>query len=128
MRKLVILLALAILGSGCTSKGVKNFLKPIPARMGKPAENAPPRYKEGWNDGCETGLSTMVQGYYKTFYEFKQNTELANDGMYYKAWKDAYTYCRQYSFRYGWEWGSYDWSANAAVDNKLCILCPNEVR
>lgn len=111
--------------SGCAGQifSSESIFAPTPARMGKPDKNAPEEYTKGWDDGCKTGLSTMVHGYYKSFYAYKQDPELANNAMYYKAWKDAYTYCRQYSFRYIWAPMDNTWA-----NGPLCVICPNELR
>lgn len=111
---------------GCLGKvfSADSPFAPIPAGLSKPAENASEIYKNGWNDGCETGISTMVTGYYKSFYFFKQNPEMVSNQEYYKAWKDSYNYCRQYSFRYSWD--AYD--AKKKPFGPLCIICPNEMR
>lgn len=103
----------------------KSFFAPKPFRMGGPDKDADPMYLSGWEDGCHTGLSTMNHGYYKSFYKYKQDPYKANNPVYYKAWKDAYTYCRHYSFRFVWD--SYDNAANKSLDNNLCVLCPNEL-
>lgn len=55
-------------------------------------------YQKGWKDGCETGLSTMTNGFYKTFYDFKQDPILRSDPSYYKIWKDSATFCRHYAY------------------------------
>jgi hypothetical protein len=116
--------------SACVGKifSEKSFFAPKPLLMGSPDKsnpNTPPEYTQGWDDGCQTGLSTMNPGYYKSFYAFKQDPYKADNEVYYKAWKDAYTYCRQYSFRYVWE--AYDRNNAKALDNNLCVLCPNEL-
>ena len=67
----------------------------------------------------------MVSGYYKTFYGYKQDPYKIDNPTYYKAWIDAYTYCRQYSFRYAWD--AWDRQYNKAIENPLCIICPNEL-
>lgn len=100
-------------------------MAPKPFRMGGPDKDADPEYLSGWEDGCNTGLSTMNHGYYKSFYAFKQDAYKVDNPVYYKAWKDAYTYCRQYSFRFVWD--SYDRTYNKALENNLCVLCPNEL-
>ncbi|MCE3232040.1 MAG: hypothetical protein K0R98_297 [Rickettsiaceae bacterium] len=126
MKNIVILLITILLAS-CAGKifDEKSRFAPKPWRMGGPdRENASPEYTEGWDDGCSTGLSTMNPGYYKSFYSFKQDPYKVDNEVYYKAWKDAYTYCRQYSFRFVWD--AYDRTNNKSLDNNLCVLCPNE--
>lgn len=60
----------------------------------------PPEYSKGWKDGCHTGMATMSNSYYQTFYHFKQDPYLTTNKMYYQAWKDSYAYCRQYVLKW----------------------------
>jgi hypothetical protein len=129
MKKVILLLILLPL-SACVGKIFKSdsVFAPKPLLMGHPDKNnpnTPEEYTKGWDDGCETGMSTMNPGYYKSFYAFKQDPYMASNEVYYKAWKDAYTYCRQYSFRYVWE--AHDRNNDKTLDNPLCVLCPNEL-
>ena len=119
---IAILLTLSL--SGCMGKifSEDSFFAPKPFGMEGPSRDADPIYLAGWDDGCQTGMSTMVMSYYKNFYEYTFDHELSRNATYYKAWKDAYTYCRQYAFKYTW----------APVDEvkgtlgRLCVICPNE--
>lgn len=101
MKRFLYLIVLCLTLTGCTEGHgfFRETFKPTPFRMGK-APDGPPDYKSGWNDGCETGLATMTSNYYKTFYKFKQDPKMIHNKMYYQAWKDSYTYCRQYMFRW----------------------------
>ncbi len=123
MKKIGALLVLLVFISGCAGQifSAKNKVAPRPFGMTGPGKNAHPDYLAGWNDGCDTGLSTMVPGYYKSFYKFKQDAYMINNARYYKAWKDSYTYCRQYAFRFVWD--SID--QNRETKN-ICVLCPND--
>ncbi len=110
--------------TGCRGKvfSSKSAFAPKPFKIGGPPKDANPDYLQGWEDGCNTGLSTMVTGYYKSFYGYQQDPYKMSLPIYYKAWKDSYTYCRQYAFRYIWD--SAD-QLNAQFSKPLCILCPN---
>lgn len=68
---------------------------PRPFKMAKTPEG-PPEFKRGWEDGCETGMATESNTYYKSFYKFKQDPYSVTDPMYFGAWFDAYRYCRDY--------------------------------
>ncbi len=122
------LLLVVVSITGCRGKilPVKGVTAPRPFGMGSPPADADPLYLSGWNDGCDTGLSAMVTGYYKSHYQFTQDPYKANNPVYYKAWKDAYTYCNQYAFRFIWD--PIDNNNNKSQDNPLCVLCPNELR
>ena len=104
----------------------KSMLAPLPAGMGYPPKDSPPDYLEGWYDGCYTGLSTMNQEIYKSFYGYKQNVDKADNIIYYQAWRDAYTYCRHYSFRYVWNPLDKKRTKGLLTDKDICVLCPDE--
>jgi len=92
---------IVILLASCTQGG---GYKPTPFRMSK-APEGPPNFQQGWEDGCYTGLATLVPTYYKTFYRFKQDVSMIHDRLYYQAWNDSYNYCRQYAFKWTmWQW------------------------
>lgn len=59
-------------------------------------EDAPPEYKLGWQQGCESGLSTYSNDYYKSMYKFKQDLSMMKSEYYSKAWNDSFNYCRSY--------------------------------
>ena len=128
MNKIIPLFIALFMITSCAGKifSSDSFFAPKPLKIGGPTKGAHPDYLAGWEDGCQTGLSTMVHGYYKSFYGYKQDPYKANNPRYYKAWKDSYTYCRHYSFRFAWD--SIDNNANKSQDNNLCVLCPNELR
>jgi len=53
-------------------------------------------YRQGYEDGCETGYAAYATQFYKTLNTWRQDWRLANGmghGTYYKSWKDAYNYC-----------------------------------
>lgn len=60
----------------------------------------PPLFKQGWRDGCETGISATSNLYQKYFYKFKQDSTLARDPVYYTGWKNGFSYCQRYVFQY----------------------------
>ena len=128
MKNIVVLLLMLGLLSACSGQlfSENSIFAPKPFRMGGPDKNAHPDYLKGWDDGCKTGMSTMVHGFYKSFYTFKQDPYMLSNERYYKAWKDSYTYCRQYAFKFIWD--PIDASGNKALDNPLCVICPNEQR
>jgi hypothetical protein len=70
---------------------------PPPRKDGKPYNEL---YVMGWKDGCHTGVSTATNSWYKFQYKFKQDAMLAQDNVYYKGWRDAYTYCSRYIFEH----------------------------
>jgi hypothetical protein len=57
-------------------------------------ESAPPEWKLGWQHGCESGLSAYGNNYYKTLYKFHQDITMIKNEYYFKAWTDAFNFCR----------------------------------
>jgi len=60
----------------------------------------PPKFRQGWRDGCETGIAGSSNRLQRGFYKFKQDYKLAQDSTYYAGWKVAYNYCQRYVFQY----------------------------
>lgn len=109
--KIVSCIVLCLFITGCSAT---SLLAPTPFAMGKP-EAGTPEFNLGWEHGCQTGLSTMTPSYYKSFYTYKQEPSMIHNLDYYKAWKDSYTYCRQYAFKFTmWHWDV----DNASLDFK----------
>jgi len=61
-------------------------------------KDATPAQKQGWLDGCKSGMGNMTNSGYRSFYRFTQDPELRKDPAYYKVWKDTYTFCRHYVY------------------------------
>lgn len=58
------------------------------------------KFRLGWRDGCETGISATANRLQRGFYRFRQNYQLAQDSEYYTGWKVAFSYCQRYVFQY----------------------------
>lgn len=54
----------------------------------------PPEYQLGWEDGCDSGLSSQGDWYYKAMYGFKKRPEMAANDQYKQGWNEGFTYCR----------------------------------
>ena len=94
--KKIITLTLILLLSGCYN--APDQVKPMSWLLKQMPKDAPNKYKRGWKDGCESGMSSMTNTMFKTFYSFKQDESLRSDPTYYKTWKDTYTFCRHYVY------------------------------
>lgn len=70
---------------------------PKPRKDGKPHNEL---YVEGWRDGCHSGISATANDWYKFFYDFRQDAQKAQNTVYYKGWKDAFTYCQRYMYQW----------------------------
>lgn len=122
----LIILIISLVGCRGAVFSSESIFAPVPAGMGGYDDDAPELYKKGWDDGCKTGLSTMNMQIYKSFYKYTQDPALVRKVMYYKAWKDAYTYCRQYSFRSTWDAYDKRHGDGPLSMKSICVLCPDE--
>lgn len=93
---LTVLFLLTIGLGGCYN--VPKSVKPMAWIFDQMPKNAPPMFKQGWIDGCTTGLAGMTSPYFRSFYHFTQDPKLRTDPTYYKVWKDTYTFCRHYAY------------------------------
>lgn len=61
-------------------------------------EHASLEFKQGWKDGCEVGMASGSNTFYKMFY--RQNKvdgyKIANSPDYKAAWGNAFWYCYRY--------------------------------
>ena len=84
-------------------------------------DGAPPgteAFRAGWQDGCESGISTSGSMHHKAFNQFRFRSEFAesnkeyndlntdfSDNEYYNGWRMAFNHCRYYNARW-YLWGS----------------------
>lgn len=97
MKRLLIVLILSLMVTACTGKGGSlDLTKPASLNLEPP--EGPPEYRQGWSDGCESGMNVYSADFYKFWkvYEFRQDENLRNNRVYYQVWKDAYLYCALY--------------------------------
>lgn len=94
------LVLIALMVISCTNPG-----RVMKAEMPK---NAPPDYKRGWQDGCESGLgSSYTNSWYKTFHSYKKDIRMLSNQMYVVGWDDGNRYCRHYAGQWV-NWGYFD--------------------
>ena len=100
--KHTMILTLVFLLSGCYSGSpwMQSMMEAPPQRKGMPKEEYPPLYVQGWQDGCETGISSNTNSVQKFFYKYKQNANLVMNDIYYRGWKDSFDYCQRYTRMY----------------------------
>ncbi len=94
---LTILCTLIVTLSAC-----QQFTKPRPWGLGETPDGTP-EFRKGWEDGCDTGLRAYGGHWYRNrsgYKHFKQDLTLIHNPEYYRAWRDAFTYCRWYV----WNW------------------------
>ena len=61
---------------------------------------ATPDFRKGWYDGCEVGLSTGANTFYKTLYKSNQidGYKMTESPEYKAAWGTSFWYCYRYTF------------------------------
>lgn len=96
MKHVYLIIALSFITTGCDA--VKTAFRPMPWLLDQYPKDAPTDYVAGWKDGCESGMASMSNDYYRTFYKFKSDSTQVNNSDYYIPWKDAYNYCRHYVY------------------------------
>lgn len=90
MKRSFLVFLLLITTAACQSmKPNARLFKHVP-------ENAPALYKQGWKDGCQTGMSAGGNELYRISYQHTVSPELIEDPQYFQGWSDAERYCRQY--------------------------------
>ena len=102
MRQVYAIILATIVLTGCeTWTTVEElFTHPRPYGIGETPEGSPV-FRQGWNDGCDSGLGVYGGRLYRVkAYRYKQDLTQIDNPEYYRAWKDAFTYCRWYS----WNW------------------------
>ncbi len=58
-------------------------------------KNASPDFKQGWEDGCETGMSGGSNSFYQTFYKANKQDgyKFTYSPDYKTAWSNAFWFC-----------------------------------
>ena len=55
--------------------------------------DGPEIYRQGWIDGCKTGVASNTNDFYKLFTKIQQNPVMMKEEIYRRVWQDAYNYC-----------------------------------
>jgi hypothetical protein len=98
-------LVLILLISACSYKeATELFTKPRPFGLGETPDGSP-TFRQGWEDGCDSGLGAYGGFHYRRkSYAFRQDITQIDNPEYYRAWKDAFTYCRWYVWNWARPW------------------------
>lgn len=109
LKKLLIILLLFNCFA-CAKSIAKIFVNRPDTEFDDDLKNASPDMKQGWKDGCEVGLSSGANQFYRMFndnnaidgYKFVNSLEYKN------AWSNAYWYCYRtdYTKQASSLWGS----------------------
>jgi len=93
MKKYIIITALLML-TACYNPNLNI------ATMPKPPTKGPTEYKQGWQDGCETGMVTFGNSYTRLRYKTKVDSRMMSNNAYRKGWEVAQRYCSYYIATY----------------------------
>jgi hypothetical protein len=85
---------LVLLVASCSPAG--GTLWPTPMLSGSFPPPGPPNYQQGMMDGCRTAQGAVGNSIYGAIHAgvHYDVDKALNDRVYYKAWKDAYFYCK----------------------------------
>lgn len=97
-RRYIYIIVLAVLSLLSACHSLPDNLKPGAWILDQAPKDGPPEFKQGWTDGCESGMASMSNSLYKASYSFKQDKTLRNNPVYYKTWKDTFNFCRHYLY------------------------------
>ena len=106
IKNIFTLLIILLFFSACNSPTYKKMTSPLPvwqwgmfdAPPGKKPEDLPALYVEGWQAGCETGVSMYAGKMGREANGWNQDAIKAQNRVYYKGWKDAFDYCGRSSY------------------------------
>ena len=77
MKNVVFTLLVSLMLVGCTGAGGSfDISKPVSLNLEPP--EGPPEYRQGWADGCESGINVYNADFYKLLktHKFKQDPKL----------------------------------------------------
>ncbi|MDB2415519.1 hypothetical protein N9W34_07080 [Rickettsiales bacterium] len=92
--KKYILALLVIMATGCQNPQLNI------ATMPKAPEYGPPEYIAGWKAGCQTGMTTYSNSYYRNRYKTNVDGHMMQNPYYNKGWELGQRYCSYYSSTY----------------------------
>lgn len=92
----IILFAIICCGAGSCSRKLQKFLPAqSDGKMDEQLDDASPEFRAGWADGCETGISSGGNTFYKSFYQSNKidGYRMSGSQDYRDAWEFAFWYC-----------------------------------
>lgn len=107
LKKLVknILLVNIILGtimfnSSCDRRIANSFINRPSNEFDGYLEDVSVEFEQGWRDGCETGMGSGGNTFYKAFYSNNiiDGYKYANSSDYKTAWGNAFWYCYRHDY------------------------------
>lgn len=99
--KIILVFCLLFL-AGCSEKKLRDFARHFPDRpdryFQKEMAAAPPDFRQGWEDGCNVGMSGGSNVFYKMFYQNNaiDGYKAMESPVYNEAWNNAMWYCYRF--------------------------------
>ncbi len=83
---------------GCKKSVAKIFPNRPDREFVEELRDASPEFKQGWEDGCEVGMSAGSNTFYKMFYRSNASDgyKMTSSTDYKTAWGNAFWYCYRY--------------------------------
>lgn len=98
--KLLALIAITLSATACETM-VSQIAKPTPyglySGMNGKSPDGTPSFKQGWEAGCESGISAYGSLHHKSTHDFKYDANKLHDNEYHAAWTIGFRHCRWYS-------------------------------
>ena len=94
LKKFLIIISIFLL-TACTSGAQKYLPSMVDKQLQDETDKTTEEYRAGWKDGCEVGISSASNTFYKMFY---RNTKIDGYRMssspeYRDSWDSAFWYC-----------------------------------
>jgi hypothetical protein len=95
IKKISSFIMIAFLISGCSS-----LSKPVPFGLYRGMQNEAPAgtetFRDGWKDGCHSGLAATGSLQYKFAYDYTYDEKMIDNDEYHNAWRLGFRHCRWY--------------------------------
>jgi hypothetical protein len=89
------LILVIFLVSGCAA-----LSKPVPLGLHIGMRDGAPEgtevFRDGWKDGCHSGLAATGHLQYKFSYDYTYNEKMLDNDEYHNAWRLGFRHCRWY--------------------------------
>ena len=97
--KLALLLTLLMTNSSC-SRAIGKIFPGRAFSEYRPDKDTSSEFKQGWRDGCEVGMASAGNTFYKMFHNSNQvdGYKMVNSGDYSNAWNIAFWYCFRHDY------------------------------
>jgi hypothetical protein len=93
-------LSLMLIVSACNREIGRIFPNRPDTEFTEDLKTASPEFRQGWEDGCEVGMSGGSGTFYKIFYSNNKvdGYKMTGSSDYKNAWGNAFWYCYRYDY------------------------------